>query len=53
MNGRIKMRRTPEFHFIPDDSTEYSAGIARILNDLEREGGLGSKETEEDVWDEE
>lgn len=37
MNSRIKMRRTPEFHFIPDDSTEYGAGIARILNDLERE----------------
>ena len=53
MNGRIKMRRTPEFHFIPDDSTEYSAGIARILNDLEREGGLGSNETEEEAWDEE
>ncbi len=55
MNGRIKMRRTPEFHFIPDDSTEYSAGIAKLLNDLERDGKMGSDEAEEEesVWDEE
>ena len=55
MNGRIKMRRTPEFHFFPDDSTEYGAGIARILNDLERSGGMGSREeeNEEETWDEE
>lgn len=54
MNGRIKMRRTPEFHFVADDSTEYSAGIARILNDLERNGGMGKRdEDEEEAWDEE
>ncbi len=56
MNGRIKMRRTPEFHFIPDDSTEYSAGIAKLINDLERDGKMGSNddtENEESVWDEE
>ncbi|MBR5485221.1 MAG: 30S ribosome-binding factor RbfA [Oscillospiraceae bacterium] len=35
INSRLKMRRTPEFKFIADDSTEYSAGIAKILNDLE------------------
>lgn len=35
INSRLKMRRTPEFKFIPDDSTEYSADIARILNELE------------------
>ncbi len=53
MNNRIKMRRTPEFHFIPDNSTEYSAGIARILNDLERNGGMGSDdgENEEEKWE--
>lgn len=34
INLRLKMRRVPDFHFIADDSTEYSAGIARILNDL-------------------
>ena len=54
MNNRIKMRRTPEFHFIPDNSTEYSAGIARILNDLERNGGMGSDdgENEDEKWEE-
>ena len=26
VNARIKMRRIPDFHFIADDSTEYSAG---------------------------
>ena len=34
INTRLKMRRTPEFKFIADDSTEYSADIARILNEL-------------------
>ena len=33
---RLKMRRTPEFHFISDDSIEYSADIARILYDLDK-----------------
>lgn len=33
---RLKMRRSPEFHFVADDSIEYSADIARILNDLEK-----------------
>ena len=32
----LKMRRTPEFHFISDDSIEYSADIARILYDLDK-----------------
>lgn len=35
VNARMKMRRIPDFHFIADDSTEYSADIARILNSLE------------------
>ncbi|MEE1393875.1 MAG: 30S ribosome-binding factor RbfA [Negativibacillus sp.] len=35
VNARIKMRRIPDFHFIADDSTEYSADIARILNSLD------------------
>ena len=34
--SRLKMRRTPEFHFISDDSIEYSADIARILYDLDK-----------------
>ena len=33
---RREMRRTPEFHFISDDSIEYSADIARILYDLDK-----------------
>ena len=35
VNSRIKLRRIPDFHFIADDSTEYSAGIAKILNSLD------------------
>lgn len=45
INSRIRMRRIPDFHFIADDSTEYSADIARILNSLELD--KGSKEEEE------
>ena len=36
IGSRLKMRRTPEFHFISDDSIEYSADIARILYDLDK-----------------
>lgn len=32
---RLKMRRTPEFIFIADDGIEYSAGINKLLKDLE------------------
>ena len=31
---RMRMRRTPEFHFIPDDGIEHSADIGKILRDL-------------------
>lgn len=34
MNHRVKLRRVPDFHFVADNSTEYGAGIAKILNDL-------------------
>ena len=47
VNARIKMRRIPDFHFIADDSTEYSAGIAKILNSLE------IKQDEDEAKDEE
>ena len=47
VNARIKMRRIPDFHFIADDSTEYSAGIAKILNSLE------IKQDEDEAEDEE
>ena len=39
--------RIPDFHFIADDSTEYSAGIAKILNSLE------IKQDEDEAEDEE
>ena len=44
IGSRLKMRRTPEFRFIPDNTTEYSASISRILNDLKQE----EKNNEED-----
>jgi len=31
---KVKMRRSPEFRFIADDSIEYSAGIYKMLDDL-------------------
>lgn len=31
--SRVKLRKTPEFHFIADDSIAYSANINRILNE--------------------
>ena len=33
VSGRLHLRKTPEFHFIPDDSIEYSANINKILAD--------------------
>lgn len=34
INMRLKLRTSPEFKFIADDSIEHSAEINRILNDL-------------------
>ena len=31
ISARLHPRKTPEFHFIPDDSIAYSANINRIL----------------------
>ena len=31
ISARLHLRKTPEFHFIPDDSIAYSANINRIL----------------------
>lgn len=33
--ARIKLRHVPEFHFIADDSIEYSANINKIISGLE------------------
>ncbi len=35
LNLRTKLRRLPEFKFIADDSIAYSAGIAKMLRDLD------------------
>lgn len=32
--AKVKMRRSPEFRFIADDSIEYSAGIFKLLDEL-------------------
>lgn len=33
----LNLRKTPEFHFIADDSLEHSAHINEIINTLEQE----------------
>lgn len=33
--ARVKLRHAPEFHFIADDSIEYSANINKIISGLE------------------
>ena len=35
LNLRMKLRRLPEFKFIADDCIAYSAGIAKMLRDLD------------------
>jgi ribosome-binding factor A len=37
MMMRLELRKVPEFHFIPDDSIEYSAGIQKILREIGEE----------------
>ncbi len=37
MMGRLELRKVPEFHFIADDSIEYSAGIQKILREIGEE----------------
>lgn len=34
IGARLKMRRTPEFQFFPDDGIEYSAELNKKLKDL-------------------
>ena len=33
----LKLRHTPELRFVPDDSIEYSAGIAATINRIKKE----------------
>lgn len=34
LNGRMKLRKLPEFKFIADDSIAHSADISKMLEDL-------------------
>ena len=36
INMRLRMRRSPEFHFFADNGIEHSAQINKMLSDLER-----------------
>ena len=36
INNRLTMRRSPEFHFVADDSIAYSAEIAKKLDELKK-----------------
>lgn len=38
MSSRVQIRKTPEFHFIADDSIEYSANINKMLNEQLHKG---------------
>lgn len=40
--NRLKLRKSPELHFIADDSIEYAADISEMLNDLGLHGGVGA-----------
>ena len=35
LTTRLELRKVPELHFIPDDSIEYSAGIQKLLREIE------------------
>lgn len=35
LTTRLELRKVPELHFIPDDSIEYSAGIQKLLKEIE------------------
>ena len=37
INRRLRMRRSPEFHFVADDSIQHSAQIAQTLHRLAEE----------------
>ncbi len=50
--ARLKLRKSPELHFIADDSIAYAADISEKLNDLGLTGGLGAdagRDDEEDL----
>ena len=40
--NRLKLRKSPQLHFIPDDSIEYAADISGKLHALGLSGGVGA-----------
>jgi len=40
LSRRLQLRKTPELHFIPDDSIEYSANINKMLHEQQRKSEL-------------
>ena len=44
LGQRLQLRKVPELRFVADDSIEYSAGIARILKELEPNAGQQTEE---------
>lgn len=47
--SRLDMRKSPELHFIPDDSIAYAADISEKLNDLGLVGGAPRDLQQEDT----
>ena len=44
--NRLKLRKSPQLHFIPDDSIEYAADISGKLHQLGLSGGIGAEAAE-------
>ena len=43
---RLDLRKSPELHFVADDSIEYASDISEKLSNLGLTGGLGSDAAE-------
>lgn len=41
--NRLKLRKSPQMHFIADDSIEYAADISEKLSGLGLHGGVGAE----------
>lgn len=50
--SRLKLRKSPELHFIADDSIAYAADISEKLTGLGLTGGVGAEAAEPDGEDE-
>lgn len=46
ISQRLHLRKTPEFHFIADDSIEYSASINKLLSEEAKLHGYSSEDEE-------